>query len=91
MTEHEYEALKNRIERQFQAFDERIVRLEEMSGGQHEQLPVIHPIPEEYRKKRPRRDDEPVAICGECGRTVNRVECYSCPNEWCPIQPKIMA
>ncbi len=53
-----------------------------------DQLPVIPPLPKDYP---PTEHNPPVAICGECGRTVHMIESYSCPNSRCPVQPKAIA
>lgn len=50
----------------------------------HEGLPIIPPL----RPEPSRPADGAVAICGECGRRILAVECYSCPNDRCPVQPK---
>jgi hypothetical protein len=48
-------------------------------------LPVIPRLPEGG----PKGWNDPVAMCGECGREIHRVESYSCQNSRCPVQPKI--
>lgn len=45
-------------------------------------VPYIEPI-------RPPESDI-VAVCGQCGRNVQRVESYCCANSKCPIQPQIL-
>lgn len=65
--------------------------------------PVLRPLtlgtPEEKAKRLgvpliPKRtlpqfkDKDIIAVCGQCGREVNRVEMYACMNEKCPLKPR---
>lgn len=51
-------------------------------------VPLIPRLPESQRQSDP---NPVVAICGECGREVRRVEGYSCPFSACPVQLKARA
>lgn len=45
-------------------------------------IPVIPPLPDSD----PNIDSNPiVAICGECGREIRRVEMYTCLDVRCPV------
>jgi len=48
-------------------------------------LPIIPKLPPGNPKP---PGETPVAICGECGRTVYALEYYSCMNGRCPVQRK---
>lgn len=51
-------------------------------------VPLIAPMP----KATPPYETNPVvAVCGECGRKVCKVEGYCCGNGNCPIQPRAWA
>lgn len=56
-------------------------------------LPVIPALPEpenDWMKRiKPPPADGAVAICGECGRRIGRVESYCCANIRCPVYPKV--
>lgn len=45
-------------------------------------LPVIPPLPD------PIIATDEVALCGECGRTIKRVEWFNCMNNRCPLGSK---
>lgn len=49
-------------------------------------VPVIPKLPE-YTQK-PYDPNPVVAICGECGREIRKIEGYSCLEARCPVQPK---
>jgi hypothetical protein len=60
------------------------MRIEQPISDTHRGLPVIPRLPDTVP-----RTDGAVAVCGECGRTVYQVECYSCGNSRCPVQVRI--
>jgi len=50
------------------------------------QVPLIPQLP----PQRQIGDPNPImAICGECGRKVHRLEGYYCGNGRCPVQPQV--
>jgi hypothetical protein len=48
-------------------------------------IPIIPKLPVD----RPTLPNQPVAVCGECGRDIYQVEGYYCTNLRCPVQLKI--
>lgn len=49
-------------------------------------VPIIPPLPPGPNPVEP---NPVVAKCGECGLEIRRVMNFVCPNERCPIQPKV--
>lgn len=52
-------------------------------------LPIIPALPKDYDSSVP-LPNKPIAKCGECGREIYAMEMYSCMNNRCPVQPKIV-
>lgn len=51
-------------------------------------LPGVPSTPPIYPDNIP--ENKVVAVCGECGRSIYRLDMYSCKRENCPIQRKII-
>lgn len=47
-------------------------------------VPLIPKLPGPWTQT----NHDVVAVCGECGRSIHRIEGYVCPNGRCPIQMK---
>lgn len=55
--------------------------------ARHLDVPLIAPLPTQ-KGLRPYETNPVIAICGECGRKVYKIEGYCCQNGRCPIQPQ---